>query len=294
MDFHPWASRAIPVFSFRLPEPSLSSHLGFQSHHYCLVQASRAITIVSFRLPEPSLSSHLGFQSHHYCLIQASRAITVFSFRLPEPSLSSHSGFQSHHCRFQSHHYCLVQASRAITIVSFRLPEPSLSSHLGFQSHHYCLVQASRAITVVSFRLPEPSLSSRLGFQSHYCPLASRAVTVVLFRLPELLFSSLAFRVSFLVWLLELLFSWFQCLESALSSRVTTLGVHIRWLYASCLHGFTFSLGFSSLRYLVLITYSSRSSHRAVSFRRVLVCAPRWFDHYSPLASIFKSLLETF
>ncbi|RVW32766.1 hypothetical protein CK203_086329 [Vitis vinifera] len=153
--------RAITVVLFRLPEPSLSSHLGFQSHHYHLVLASRAITVILFRLPElllsswlpePSLSSCLGFQSH-YCRLG----------RLLEPFLLSRLGFQSHPCR-------LVLASRAIIAILFRLPEPSLSSRFGFQSHH-C-------------------------FQSHPCRLvlASRAITVVLFRLPELLFSSLAFR----------------------------------------------------------------------------------------------------
>ncbi|RVW75310.1 hypothetical protein CK203_055372 [Vitis vinifera] len=49
----------------------------------------------------------------------------------------------------------------------------------------------------------------------------------------------------------------------------------------------------SSPRYLVLIAYSSCSPHRAVSFRRILVRTPGWFDRYSPLTSIFGSLLET-
>ena len=89
-----------------------------------------------------------------------------------------------------------------------------------------------------------------------------------------------------MVWLPELLFSSFKCLESALSSRVTTPGVHIRWLCASCLHGFTFSLGFSSLRYPVLIVYSSHSPHRVVPFGCILARTPRWFDRYSSLTLI--------
>ncbi|RVW53498.1 hypothetical protein CK203_083734 [Vitis vinifera] len=140
------ASRVITVISFRLPEPSLSSRFGFQSHHCHLPE----LTVILFWLPEPLLSSCLGFQSHFYHLVLASRAITVISFRLPEPSLSSRFGFQSHHCH---------------------LPEPLLSSCLGFQSHYRHLVLASRAITVILFRLPESSLSSRLGFQSHHCHL---------------------------------------------------------------------------------------------------------------------------
>ncbi|RVW51350.1 hypothetical protein CK203_075438 [Vitis vinifera] len=162
--------RAFPVL--RLPEPSLSSRLGFQSHHYHLVLGFQSHSlsswsfrlpepslIVSFRLPEPSLSSH---------------------FRLPEPSLSSRLGFQSHHC-FQSHHYHLVLG----------LPEPLLSSHLGFQSHHYHRsFRLPEPSLSVSFRLPEPSLSSRLGFQSH----ASRAISAIPFRLPE---PSLSSRLGF-------------------------------------------------------------------------------------------------
>ena len=104
--------------------------------------------------------------------------------------------------------------------------------------------------------------------------------------------SSLVFRVSFLVWLPELLFFLVQCLESVLSFRVTTPDVHIHWHCSSYLHGFAFFLGFSSLRYPVLIAYSSRSPHRAVSFRRVLVRTPGWFDCYPSLTSIFESLLE--
>ena len=63
-------------------------------------------------------------------------------------------------------------------------------------------------------------LFSSLAFRVSFFGLASRAIIFsVAFRvsflvwLPELLFSSLAFRVSFLVWLPELLFSWFKCLE---------------------------------------------------------------------------------
>ncbi|WJZ84791.1 hypothetical protein VitviT2T_004375 [Vitis vinifera] len=80
------------------------------------------------------------------------------------------------------------------------------------------------------------------------------------------------------------------------SGRVTTPGVHIHWLGASCLHGFILSLGFSSLRYLVLIAYSSRSPHRVVPFGRILARTPGWFDRYSSLTLIswvtFRDILE--
>ncbi|RVW94272.1 hypothetical protein CK203_034757 [Vitis vinifera] len=214
MDFHPWASRAITVVSFRLLEPSLSSR--FPSHPCHLIQASRAITIVSFGLPEPSLSSRLGFPSHPCHLIQASRAITIVSFELLELSLSSRLGFQSHHCR-------LIQASRAITIVSFGLPEPSLS--LAFR---------------VSFLawLPEPSF-----------------------------FLSLVFRVGLVI-------------QSHNSWRPYPLALRIlpSWFYIV--------LRFFSLRYLVLIAYSSRSPHRVVPFGRILARTPGWFDRYSSLTLI--------
>ncbi|RVW92751.1 hypothetical protein CK203_042626 [Vitis vinifera] len=217
------AFRAIIAFQFGVQSHHRFSALVFRAIIIFSV-ASRAITVVLFWLPEPSLSSCLGFQSHFCHLVLASKAITVILFRLPEPLLSSW------------------------------LPEPSLSSRLGFQSHHYHLVLASRVITVALFRLPKPLLSSRLGFQSH----------------PR--------RLSF--------YFLFKCLESALSSRVTTPGVHIRWLCASCLHGFTFSLGFSSLRYPVLIAYSSCSPHRVVPFGRILARTPGWFDRYLSLTLI--------
>ncbi|RVW23587.1 hypothetical protein CK203_091487 [Vitis vinifera] len=80
------------------------------------------------------------------------------------------------------------------------------------------------------------------------------------------------------------------CLESVSSFRVTAPGIHIHWHCASYLHGFASFLDFFSLRYPVLIAYSSRSPHRAVSFRRILVRTPGWFDRYSSLTSIFESL----
>ncbi|RVW99608.1 ATPase 2, plasma membrane-type [Vitis vinifera] len=43
----------------------------------------------------------------------------------------------------------------------------------------------------------------------------------------------------------------------------------------------------SSPRYPVLIAYSSRSPHRAISFGRILVRTLGWFDRYSSLTSIF-------
>ncbi|KAL6325823.1 hypothetical protein AAG906_026652 [Vitis piasezkii] len=226
--------------------------LGFQSH-YCHL-ASRAISVVSFKLPEPFSSSCLGFQSH-YCHL-ASRAITAISFRLPEPFLPSRLGFQSHFCHL---------ASRAIIVVSFRLPEPFLPS----------------PITVVSFRLLEPFLSSRLGFQSHFCHLPSLSSRLGFHShfCHLLLLSSLAFRVSFFIWLPELLFSWFSSFYFL--SLVLRVGLviqsHNSW--RSCplaLHilpsGFCIRPRLSSLRYPVLIAYSSRT--------------PGWFDRYSSLTLI--------
>ncbi|RVW21997.1 hypothetical protein CK203_109814 [Vitis vinifera] len=83
----------------RLVESLSAISSGLRFAVACHTGASRAITVVLFRLPEPSLSSCLGFQSHYCHLVLASRAITVILFRLPEPSLSSCLSFQSHHCR---------------------------------------------------------------------------------------------------------------------------------------------------------------------------------------------------
>ncbi|RVW86743.1 hypothetical protein CK203_042830 [Vitis vinifera] len=97
------------IIGFQIDIQSRIFSFDVQSHHR--FSASSAISVILFRLPEPSLLSRSGFQSHHYCLIQASRAITVILFWLPEPLLSSCFGFQSHYCH-------LVLASRAITVIS--------------------------------------------------------------------------------------------------------------------------------------------------------------------------------
>ena len=108
--------------------------------------------------------------------------------------------------------------------------------------------------------------------------------------LPELLLSSLAFRVSFLVWLPKLLFSWFKYLGLAFwfgfqsfyfLSSVSRVGLviqgHNSWRsYPLALRilpsGFGIRPRLSSLRYPVLIAYSSRT--------------PGWFDRYSYLTLI--------
>ncbi|RVW48325.1 Transposon Tf2-2 polyprotein [Vitis vinifera] len=284
-----WASRAITVVLLRLPEPLLSSCLGFQSHSYHLVLASRAITVISFRLPEPSL------------IILASRASLSSLLRLPKPLLSSCLGFQSHHCHSfrlpepslsswlasRAITVILFRFSRAITVVLLRLPEPFLSSRFGFQSHHYHLVQASRVITVsrsgfqshhiISFRLPEPSLSSRLGFQRHHCHLASRAITVILFKLLGLLPSSSVFKSFYFLGLV-------LRVSLVILSHNSWLSYH--WLCASCFQGFTFSLGFSSQPLSCTCCYSSHSLHRVVPFGRILARTRGWFDRYASLTLI--------
>ncbi|RVW61801.1 hypothetical protein CK203_063343 [Vitis vinifera] len=148
----------------------------------------------------------------------------------------------------------------ASSVSAFRVV---ITSQFDVQSHHnHFLVSAFRAI--IGFQIDIQSRILGFDVQSRY-HFSSRC---------------------FLVW----------CLESALSSRVTTPGVHIHWLCASCLHGFALSLGFSSLRYPVFIVYSSRSPHRVVPFGRILARTPGWFDNYSSLTLIswvaFRDILE--
>ncbi|RVW85566.1 hypothetical protein CK203_037483 [Vitis vinifera] len=50
--------------------------------------------------------------------------------------------------------------------------------------------------------------------------------------------------------------------------------------------GFCIRPRLSSLRYPVLIAYSSRSPHRIVPFGRILARTPGWFDRYSSLTLI--------
>uniref|UniRef100_F6HY07 Uncharacterized protein n=1 Tax=Vitis vinifera TaxID=29760 RepID=F6HY07_VITVI len=60
--------------------------------------------------------------------------------------------------------------------------------------------------------------------------------------------------------------------------------------------GFGICPRLSSLRYPVLIAYSSRSPHRIVPFGRILAHTPGWFDRYSSLTLIswvtFGDILE--
>ena len=111
----------------------------------------------------------------------------------------------------------------------------------------------------------------------------------------------------------------------SMTFRVTALSIHIHWHCTPHLHGFALILilltllpyaycfiiallGFpshctwhsplSSQHIISVILLStlhlafSYSSHRAVSFRHILSCTPRWFDRYSSWTSIFKSFLE--
>ena len=103
----------------------------------------------------------------------------------------------------------------------------------------------------------------QFSVQSQLFGLASRAI----------IFLNLAFRV-------------------VLSFRVTAPDVHIHW-HCILPSWLCTCPRFSSLHYPVLIAYSSRIPHRAVSFRCILVRTPGWFDRYSSLTSIFESLLET-
>ncbi|RVW48458.1 hypothetical protein CK203_088272 [Vitis vinifera] len=240
-------------FRFWRSEPSSLLSFGVQSHHYFKfwrsepslfsVLAFRAIIASQFWRSEPSLFSVLAFRAiiasqfwrsePSLFLVLAFRAIIAFQF-----------GVQSHHRAItifsfgdQSHHRFSVLAFRAITIF-----KPSSLLAFGIHSHHY-----------FRFRLPEPSPSSCLGLRSHYCHLvwASRAITVILLRLPEPL--SLVLRVGLVI-------------QSHNSWRSGPLALHI------LPSGFCIRPRLSSLRYPVLIAYSSRT--------------PGWFDRYSSLTLI--------
>ncbi|RVX12979.1 hypothetical protein CK203_009746 [Vitis vinifera] len=244
----------------------ITSQFDVQSHHHhFLVSAFRAITASQFRRSEPSSVFRSTFRVAFS--VSAFRVVIISQLRCSKPSslLLSVSAFRAIIGFFIDVQSRVLSfgASRAVTVVLFRLP-------------YRHLVYASRAIIVILFMLPEPLLSSCLGFQSRYCHLvyASRAITVILFMLPKVI-TIILFRLpESLLSSFYFLSSVFRCLESVLSFRVTAPSVHIHWHCASYLHGFALFLGFSSLRYPVLIAYSSRSPHRAVSFRRILVRTP--------------------
>ncbi|RVW42812.1 hypothetical protein CK203_079950 [Vitis vinifera] len=216
------------------------------------------------------------------------RAI-IFSVWQSEPSLLFNLAFRAvitSQFGVQSHHRFLVLAFRAITSQFWRSEPSSLFSVLAFRAiiasqfwrsepSSLFFILAFRAIIAFQFWRSEPSSLFSFGVQSHhYFQFGIQSIITISVWRSEA--SSL----------LKLLFSWLKCLESALSSRVTTLGVHIRWLCASCLHGFTFSLGFSSHRYPALVAYSSHSPHRVVPFGRILARTPGWFDRYASLTLI--------
>ncbi|WJZ84597.1 hypothetical protein VitviT2T_004197 [Vitis vinifera] len=178
--------------SGRLPEPSLSSRLGFQSHYCPLVLAFRAITIFSlafrafitfqFWRSEPSLFS-----------VWHSEPLSLFSLAF-EPSSLFSFGVQSHR-RFS------VLAFRAITIFSLAFRAITIFSlafraiiafQFGIQSHRRFSVLAFRARAIITtspvlvfkaitswFRRSEPSLSLLV------LSLAFRAITTSQYRRSE-------------------------------------------------------------------------------------------------------------
>ncbi|RVW77329.1 hypothetical protein CK203_043725 [Vitis vinifera] len=219
------------------------------------------VTIITFqfRRSEPSPCFQLRRSEPSLVFRSTFRvASSVSTFRVV---ITSQFDVQGHR------HYFLVSAFRAIIgfqidiqsrILSFDVPSHHHYFQCGVQSHHrfsvlaFIAITASRAISIISFRLPEPSLSSRLGFQSHHCRLglASRA---------SFYFLSSVSRVGLVI---QGHNSW---RSYPLALRILPSG--------SCIRP-----RFSSLRYPVLIAYSSRTLG--------------WFDRYSSLTWSFESFLE--
>ncbi|RVW45518.1 hypothetical protein CK203_091465 [Vitis vinifera] len=311
------AFRAITIFSLAF-RAFIAFQFGIQSLYRFLVSAFRAI-IVAFQF---GVQSHHRFSDrvqshHHHFSVSAFRAIIGFQIDIQSRIL----GFSVQSRYHWSSSSLLSLTFRVIIITSqFRRSEPSsvfrstfrvtfsvsafraivtpqfdIQSHIpgfGVQSHHYqtlrhffrrskpCFASFGVQSYVSLHSVFRAIIASLFGVQSHHS-------SVLVFRAILVVFSVSAFRaiIGFSDRHSELYFL-FKCLESALSSRVTTPGVHIRWLCASCLHGFTLSLGFSSLRYPVLIAYSSCSPHRVVPFGRILARTLGWFDRYSSLTLI--------
>ncbi|RVW24479.1 hypothetical protein CK203_082106 [Vitis vinifera] len=211
------------------------------------------------------ITSQFDVQSHHHHFsVSAFRAIIDFQIDIQSPLLGF--GVQSQpHPRFRrSESLSLLSLTFRVIIITSQFRRSELSSI--FRS-------IFRVISSVSaFRVV---ITSQFDVQSHHHHFSVSAFRAII-----------GFQIDIQS----------RILESALSSRVTTPGVHIHWLCASCLHGFALSLDFSSLRYPVFIVYSSRSPHRVVPFGRILARTPGWCDNYSSLTLIswvaFRDILE--
>ncbi|RVW74657.1 hypothetical protein CK203_052035 [Vitis vinifera] len=226
-------------------------------HHHFSVSAFRAV--IDFQI---DIQSHILEPSSIFRL--TFRAASSFSaFRVV---ITSQFDVQSHH-----HHFS-VSAIRAIIDFQIDIQSHILDRHS--ESHPRFRRSESLSLLSLTFRvIIITSQFRRSELSSVFRSTFRVASSVSAFRV---VITSQFDSRCFLVW----------CLESALSSRITTPGVHIHWLCASCLHCFALSLGFSSLRYPVFIVYSSRSPHRVVPFGRILARTPGWFDRYSSLTLI--------
>ncbi|RVW98085.1 hypothetical protein CK203_029077 [Vitis vinifera] len=299
------AFRAITIFGLAFRAIITIFSFGVQSHHSFSVLAFRAITIFSF-----------GVQSHHGFSVLAFRAIIAFQFWCSEPSLYSVLAFRAitiFGLAFRAIITIFSVAFRAIIASQFWRSEPSLYSVLAFRAITIFGLAFRAIITIL-----KPSLYSVLAFRAiTIFGLAFRAIITIFsfgvqshhyiqfWRSEPSLFSVWRSEPSslFSVWRSEpsSLLSFgihshhyfrFRLPEPSLSScLVPRVGLviqsHNSW--RSCplaLHilpsGFCIRPRLSSLRYLVLIPYSSRT--------------PGWFDRYSSLTLIswvtFRDILE--
>ncbi|RVW20480.1 hypothetical protein CK203_109916 [Vitis vinifera] len=310
----------------------ITSQFDVQSHHHHFsVSAFRAIIEPSsiFRLTFRAASSFSAFRvvitsqfdvqsHHHHFSVSAFRAVIDFQidiqshilepssiFRLTFRAASSFSAFrvvitsqfdvQSHH-----HHFSVSVIKAIIDFqidIQSHILDRNSESHPRFRrSESLSLLSLTFRVIIITSQFRRSELSSvfRSTFRVASSVSAFRVVITSQFDVQSHHhhFSVSAFRaiIGFQIDIQS------RILESALSSRITTPGVHIHWLCASCLHCFALSLGFSSLRYPVFIVYSSRSPHRVVPFGRILARTPGWCDNYSSLTLIswvaFRDILE--
>ncbi|RVW90361.1 hypothetical protein CK203_045715 [Vitis vinifera] len=281
---------ASSVSTFRVV---ITSQFDVHGHrHYFLVSAFRAIIEPSslFSLAfKAIIAFSFGVQSHHYFQFWRSEPSSLFSF-----------GVQSHHYfqfGVQSHHHYF----------QFWRSEPSSLFSFGVQSHHYFQFWRSEPSSLFSFGVQSITIFS-LAFRAIITifSVAFRAIIASQFwRSKPSLFSVLAFRaiITIFSWRSEPSSLFFQCgIQSHhrfssfyFLSLVLRVGLviqsHNSW--RSCPlalrilpSGFCIRPRLSSLRYPVLIAYSSRSPHRIVPFGRILARTPGWFDRYSSLTLI--------
>ncbi|RVW45427.1 hypothetical protein CK203_079723 [Vitis vinifera] len=258
IDFHLWAFQAIIVFF----------SLTFR------------VTIITFQFRRSGPSPCFQLRRSEPSSIFRSTFRVASSVSALRVIITSQFDVQSHH------HHFLVSAFRAI--IGFQIDiqspllEPSsifrltfrvassvsafrviITSQFDVQSHHYhFLVSTFRAI--IDFQIDIQSRILGFGVQSRY-------------HFSSFYFLSLVLRVGLVILSHN---SWSSC---PLALRVLPSGFGIR-------------PRLSSLRYLVLIAYSSRSPHRIVPFGRILAHTPGWFDRYSSLTLIswvtFGDILE--